>query len=82
MRYLKNYIKLPILLFIFLIFKDFFSEYELQTKDKRLLLKSYKLKVIKLVLNKKGSLLHSFKLLPQKILFQNCFLQKQPDSCS
>ena len=31
-RYLKNYIKSPFSLFTFLIFKDSFSKWELQTK--------------------------------------------------
>ena len=42
LRYLKNYIKLPVLLFIFLIFKDSFSVKQLQAKVKRLLSKKLK----------------------------------------
>ena len=41
-RYLRNDIKLPVLMFTFLIFKDSFSEQRLQTKIKRLLLKKLK----------------------------------------
>ena len=57
---MKNYTKLPVLLFTFLIFKDSFSEWELQGKVKRILLK----KLIKLkacIKEKNYSSLDSFK---------------------
>ena len=62
-----KYIKLLVLLFTFLIFKDSISEQELQTKVKRLLLKKLKVLCSLAFSNKHYSSLNSLKLLPQKI---------------